>query len=131
MAKEQKAKRPLTEEQKKAQVRKKKEAAFKKKIRTTFMDAGFSYLPSNGKEFKIGFRVVELDYLFIYDNVVLICEDTCGTKKDKDHIRKKSESFQEIKNHLKEFFDWIIATFPDNRALRKFAVCRTRNAFVL
>lgn len=117
MAKEQKAKRPLTEEQKKAQVRKKKEAAFKKKIRTTFMDAGFSYLPSNGKEFKIGFRVVELDYLFIYDNVVLICEDTCGTKKDKDHIRKKSESFQEIKNHLKEFFDWIIATFPDNRAL--------------
>ncbi len=81
------------------------------------MDAGFSYLPSNGKEFKIGFRVVELDYLFIYDNIVLICEDTCGIRKDKDHIRKKSESFQEIKNHLKEFFDWIGTTFPDSRAL--------------
>ena len=81
------------------------------------MDAGFSYLPSNGKEFKIGFRVVELDYLFIYDNIVLICEDTCGIRKDKDHIRKKSESFQEIKNHLKEFFDWMGTTFPDSRAL--------------
>lgn len=81
------------------------------------MAAGFSYLPSNGEEFKIGLRVVELDYLFIYDNVVLICEDTCGKKKDKDHIRKKSESFQEIKNHLKEFFDWMATTFPDDRAL--------------
>lgn len=47
----------------------------------------------------------------------MICEDTCGKKKDKDHIRKKSESFQEIKNHLKELFDWMIATFPDDRAL--------------
>lgn len=117
MVKKKKAKNTLTEEQKKEQVRKKKEAAFKRKIRTTFSAAGFSYLPSNGKEFKIGLRVVELDYLFVYDNVVLICEDTCGKKKDKDHIRKKSESFQEIKNHLEEFFDWMVATFPDDRAL--------------
>lgn len=117
MSKKKKAKKPLTEAQKKEQARKKKEAAFKRKIKTTFMTAGFSYLPSNGKEFKIGLRVVELDYLFIYDNVVLICEDTCGQKKDKDHIRKKSESFQEIKSHLKDFFDWMLNTFPDDRAL--------------
>ena len=117
MAKKKKAKNPLTEEQKKEQARKKKEAAFKRKIKTTFMAAGFFYLPSNGKEFKIGHRVVELDYLFIYDNVVLICEDTCGQKKDKDHIRKKSESFQEIQNCLKEFFAWMIETFPNDRAL--------------
>lgn len=117
MAKKKKAKKPLAEEQKKEQARKKKEAAFKRKIRTTFMAAGFSYLPSNGKEFKIGLRVVELDYLFIHDNVILICEDTCGKNKNKDHIRKKSESFQEIKNHPKELFDWIVATFPDDRAL--------------
>ena len=117
MAKKKKAKNPLTEEQKKEQARKKKEAAFKRKIKTTFMAAGFFYLPSNGKEFKIGHRVVELDYLFIYDKVVLICEDTCGQKKDKDHIRKKSESFQEIQNCLKEFFAWMIETFPNDRAL--------------
>lgn len=47
----------------------------------------------------------------------MICEDTCGQKKDKDHIRKKNESFQEIRNHLKEFLDWMIETFPDERAL--------------
>lgn len=113
MANNTEAKKPLTEEQK----RKKKEAAFRLKIRTTFVSAGFSYLPSNGKEFKIGHRVVELDHLFVYDNVVLICEDTCGKGKDKDHIRKKNESSQEIKNHLKEFFAWMVATFPDKRAL--------------
>lgn len=92
----QKTKKPLTEAQKAGLAKKKKEAAFRRKIKTTFTDAGFSYLSSNGKEFKIGCRAVELDYLFIYDNVILICEDTCSRKKDKDHIRNKSESFQEI-----------------------------------
>lgn len=113
----QKAKKPLTEAQKADLEKKKKEAAFRRKIRTTFTDAGFSYLSSNGKEFKIGFRVVELDYVFIYDNVILICEDTCGQKKDKTHIRKKSESFQEIKTHVREFLQWVRDTFPEKKSL--------------
>ena len=117
MTRKKKARKILTEEQKKERDRKKKEAAFKRKIKTTFIAAGFFHLPSNGKTFKIGYRDVELDYLFIYENVILICEDTCGQKKDKDHIRKKNESFQEIRNHLKEFLDWMIETFPDERAL--------------
>lgn len=52
MAKKKKAKKPLTEEQKKEQVRKKKEAAFKRKIRTTFMAAGFLIFPAMEKSLK-------------------------------------------------------------------------------
>ena len=66
-----------------------------------FIAAGFFHLPSNGKTFKIGYRDVELDYLFIYENVILICEDTCGQKKDKDHIRKKMNLFK--KSGMKHF----------------------------
>jgi len=113
----QKTKKPLTEAQKAGLAKKKKEAAFRRKIKTTFTDAGFSYLSSNGKEFKIGCRAVELDYLFIYDNVILICEDTCSRKKDKDHIRNKSESFQEIETHVMEFLQWVGFTFPEKKFL--------------
>lgn len=115
--KKRKVKKVLTEAQKKELVKKKKEAAFKKKIKTTFVDAGFEYLHTEGKEFKIGHRVVELDYLFIDDNIILICEDTCGNSKDKEHIRKKSESFREIEANRKNFLEWIGTTFPDKNAL--------------
>lgn len=82
--------RILTEEQKLELQKKRKEMAFKKKIRTTFSDAGFTYFSSNNKHFHIGLRVVELDYLFVYENIIIICEDTCGKSKDKEHIRKKA-----------------------------------------
>ncbi|MGI6635489.1 MAG: DGQHR domain-containing protein [Christensenellales bacterium] len=115
--KRQKPRKPLTEAQKLDLAKKRKEAAFKRKIRTTFTGAGFTHLRSAGKHFKIGLRVVELDYLFVYDTVILICEDTCGKEKDKDHIRKKNEASTEIKANLKAFLAWIGDTFPDNRAL--------------
>lgn len=105
--------RILTEEQKLELQKKRKEMAFKKKIRTTFSDAGFTYFSSNNKHFHIGLRVVELDYLFVYENIIIICEDTCGKSKDKEHIRKKSESMSEIQSHQSEFLAWIKATFPD------------------
>lgn len=112
-----KVKKVLTEEQKRERAKKQKEAAFRRKIRATFTNAGFVYLASAGKEFKIGHRVVELDYLFIYDNVILICEDTCGQNRIKDHIRKKSEAFQEIQQNTKEFLSWICNTFPEKQDL--------------
>ena len=45
--------RILTEEQKLELQKKRKEMAFKKKIRTTFSDAGFTYFSSNNKHFHI------------------------------------------------------------------------------
>lgn len=60
-----KIKKPLTEEQKKEQIKKRKDTIFKRRIRDTFSNMGFTYLPSAKKEFKIGYRVVELDYIFV------------------------------------------------------------------
>lgn len=112
-----KVKRVLTEEQKRERAKKQKEAAFRRKIRATFTNAGFIYLPSEGKHFKIGHRDIELDYIFVYENVILICEDTCGKSKDKDHIRNKSEACQEIQNNVKDFLLWLGDTFPERGGL--------------
>lgn len=112
-------KKKMTEEQKKLMLKKRQEKAFKKKIITTFSDAGFTYLRSEGKHFHIGHRDVELDYIFIFDNVIIICEDTTGKNNEKEHIRKKSESFREIKNNVETFLQWIASIFPDNEDMVK------------
>lgn len=110
-----KTKRPLTEEQKKEKLRKRQEMAFRKKIRSTFSNMGFTSIPTTNKEFKIGHRVVELDYLFIYENIWIIGEDTCGKGKNKEHIRKKSEAFQEIQKNVTEFIEWLKREFPEKK----------------
>ena len=107
----------LTEAQKKERAKKIRDAAFKRKIRDAFINMGFTYFPTAHNEFKIGHRKVELDYVFVYENVILICEDTCGKAKDKDHIRKKSESFSEIMSNKKDFIVWLKDVDADKKLL--------------
>lgn len=102
---------------KEAQAKRRQELAFKKKIKSIFIDSGFTYIPTLNKHFKIGLRDVELDYVFIYENVILICEDTCGVKKDKDHIRRKSEAFKEITSDRSKFISWVNETCPEKANL--------------
>lgn len=117
--------RVLTPEQKQEQAKKRKEAAFRRKIRGSFIDAGFIYFPTVGIHFRIGNRVVELDYVFMYENIIIICEDNCKEQKDKDHIRTKNESFSEIKNNSQTFIDWLANTFPEHSdAVKKYRVDR-------
>lgn len=58
------------------QLEKRAKRVFKNKIVKTFSGAGFMYIPTNDQEMYIGLRKVEVDALFIYENIWLICEDT-------------------------------------------------------
>ncbi len=49
----------------------------------------------------------------MYENILVICEDTGSTTHIKEHVRKKHEAFTLIKNNQNEFFDWFKKTFPD------------------
>ncbi|WP_219808293.1 hypothetical protein, partial [Campylobacter concisus] len=92
------------EEIKKARLSRK----FRNSIKNTFIMAGFKYLNTQNKHFKIGHRTVELDFIFIYENIILICEDTATkTDKIKDHVRKKHEGFVEINENLTNFYKWL------------------------
>lgn len=105
-----KKKKKLTEQQ----LINRRDAAFRRKIRATFMNAGFTYLNTLNKHKKIGNRVIEIDFIFLYENVMLICEDTGAASKDKDHIRKKNEAFSEIKENFPNFLEWLCEVFPDS-----------------
>lgn len=124
-------KKILTEAQKKEQLRKRREAAFRKKIRSTFTNMGFISIPTANKHFKIGHRVVELDYFFVYENILIIGEDTCGKGKDKDHIRKKSEAFREIQGNMTDFVMWLQSEFPEKKELiEKYRIDRMRLYYI-
>lgn len=112
-------KKKLTAEQKAAQLKKRKELAFRKKIRSSFTDAGFTYFSTLDKHFPIGTRTMELDYLFLYENIIVICEDNTKQKKDIDHIRNKNESFAEIRNNKTAFLNWLSNTFPEKATMVK------------
>lgn len=112
-------KKKLTAEQKAAQLKKRKVLAFRKKIRSSFTDAGFTYFSTLDKHFPIGTRAVELDYLFLYENIIVICEDNTKQKKDIDHIRNKNESFAEIRNNKTAFLNWLSNTFPEKATMVK------------
>ena len=68
--KKKRARKKLTPEEKAAQLKKRKELAFRKRIRSSFTDAGFTYFSTLDKHFVIGTRTVELDYLFLYENII-------------------------------------------------------------
>ena len=112
-------KKKLTAEQKAAQLKKRKVLAFRKKIRSSFTDAGFTYFSTLDKHFPIGTRTVELDYLFLYENIIVICEDNTKQKKDIDHIRNKNGSFAEIRNNKTAFLNWLSNTFPEKATMVK------------
>lgn len=104
-----KKKKKLTEEEKAIRRR---DRAFRRKIHATFTNAGFTYINTLNKEVIIGKRKVEIDAVFFFENIILICEDTRTTVKPKDHIRNKQEMFDAIGDNFPVFIDWLCSTFP-------------------
>ena len=97
----------------KEQLEKRAKSIFKRKIVKTFTDAGFSYIPTNDQEMFIGLRKVEVDALFIYKNIWLICEDTIRTAEIREHIRTKNEAFGQIIGNIEAFKAKLLEMFPD------------------
>ena len=89
------------------------DAAFRRKIRTVFTDTGFEYFKTDGKNLVIGNRTVELDFVFLFENIFLICEDTTTKRAKRDHIRNKMEAFTEINKHHGIFLEKMKGSFPE------------------
>lgn len=109
------------------QLLKRQKQAFKRKIRNVFTGAGFKYISTNDHEMYIGHRRVEVDSLFIYENIWLVCEDTVQTTNIKDHIRTKNEAVGEIGGHFTEFRDRLVELFPEHESvLTKYSPDRVK-----
>lgn len=86
---------------------------YKRKIRKIFEIAGFVYLATEGKNKFISHRTIEVDMVFIYENIVLVCEDTIRTTEIKEHIQDKHEAFLGINDSKKEYLNCLYADFPE------------------
>lgn len=99
---------PLNSEQ----LLKREKRTFKTKIRNIFTGSGFTYIPTNDQEMIIGLRKVEIDSVFIYENIWLVCEDTVKTSNIRDHIRTKNEAISEINKNLSDFINKLTEILP-------------------
>lgn len=97
-------------------LQKREKTAFKRKIWNAFVGAGFEYIPSNDHQLHVGYRDLEIDSIFVYENVWLICEDTIG-KQSSSHIRTKNEVLHVIRNYLKCFIEQLCECCPDKKEL--------------
>lgn len=65
----------------------------------------------------IGHRKIEVDSLFIFENIWLVCEDTVQTTGIKDHIRTKNEAMEEIRSDFSNFIEKLVELFPQHSTL--------------
>ncbi|PQA60144.1 DGQHR domain-containing protein [Siphonobacter curvatus] len=92
----------------------KKEAALKRRkkvlhnnVLNIFMNnMGFQFLKTDGIHKIFAEQMGELDNIFVYENIVLMVEETISPD-DKEHIRKKYIYFQKIREELPEFLKWL------------------------
>lgn len=105
--KKKKVKKKLTPEERKArkaeQAKKRLATKFKTNIRTIFKNCGFTQIPSREVQLYILDRHGDLDGLYLYENIIVLVEDTAGKSHKPDHIRKK--------------FDFARAVMKDSAAL--------------
>ena len=96
---------------------KQQQTTLKRNIRNTFTGAGFKYIPTNNKQIHIGYRDVEIDSLFIYENIWLICEDTVKTSNVTEHIQTKNEAMGIITSNMQSFVQILCEMFPEQQSL--------------
>ena len=129
MTKKRSSKPKLTKEQ---LAERKKRATFSQHIDSIFVQAGFKKLSVVNRTFRLGEREHELDHLFVYENIIIIAEDTIRDLKQREkaeenglpynvnHKLEKKESAQIIQNNKQAFIDIIKGFAPDCQELQEY-----------
>ena len=73
------------------------------KLKTIFESAGFRHVPADGLHFTVGGRTGELDHIFVWENVVLLCEET-AIKDATKHCTNKIYLHNKISEHWSTSF---------------------------
>lgn len=108
--------------------KKREESKFRTSVKEIFTCSGFNYITSENKEFifetKDGSRTTELDGIFIYENIIVVVEDTCTTSPG-NHLAKKqiifdlaiknkNEFIECLKNNISEFHQYTNKAIYEN-----------------
>jgi DGQHR domain-containing protein len=118
MATKRKRKIKLTPEQKKIKADQRRKALIERKFRidinTVFKNASFEHIVTRDIHFKFKEIKTEFDNIFIYENIVVVVEDTCSTSSDeiRNHLFKKSVSYKVFQENKDEFILYLASIFP-------------------
>lgn len=99
--------KPLTEEIK-----------FHRRLKSMFLSMGMDYVETTHKEIELKNRKVEVDFVLIYKNILIIGEETTAKPKGqnlRDHIRGKKQAFEEITSNFDDFLEWLYELHPDRK----------------
>jgi len=110
----------------------KRRSNFSKQIQEIFTFSGFESLKVKNFQFSLGNRPHELDHCFIYENLIIICEDTIrsiqqkekailnGQAYNRNHKLEKNESAEIILNNLKDFIEIMKNRFSQCEQFLKY-----------
>lgn len=95
-----------------------------RRLKSIFQAMGMTYIETEHKELTLLSRKVELDFVLIYKNIVIIGEETTTNHKNqnlKEHVRKKEEAFQAIDKDFDSFIEWLKDLDPEvEKGLREY-----------
>src|SRR5580698_9655650 len=81
-----------------------------KKLNKTILEMfrlmGFEYIRTGGKHQTFGGQQGEIDNVFIFENIILLCEETLVTNPG-DHLRKKYDFYEKIIANKNDFLNWV------------------------
>lgn len=84
----------------------------RKDIRLIFSNAGFTLAPQEDIEADIDGQKCDLDNVFIFENLVVVAEDTIVTNNKNDHLRKKAEFFKHCDDNKGAFIQFLKTNVP-------------------
>lgn len=93
---------------------------FRAKIRAVFGTAGFTHIRTRDEEIEFKGRKGEFDSIFLFENIVVVAEDTCGSSDTiRNHLLKKDLFYQHLQQHKDAFIEFLEQTFPDFSTAKK------------
>jgi DGQHR domain-containing protein len=91
---------------------------FRQRIQDVFHIAGFVVVPVRGTQLNFLGRQGEFDSVFLFENLIVIAEDTCLRSSDEiyEHVLRKDMFYEHLRKNKNAFVDYLKSTFP---AVRK------------
>lgn len=90
----------------------------KKMLRSVFVDAGFIRIPDmEDKEFSFDGQNTDFDDIFVYENVLVVCERTASISSNiSQHLKPKKIVYDKIQSKKDEFVEFYTGLSADLRS---------------
>jgi len=94
---------------------------FRTQITSVFKSAGFKSISTRNAQIIFKEKEGEFDGVFIYENIVVITEDTCSKTSDqiRAHLLKKDLFYRVLIDNKDEFIEFLEKKFPDFKTAKK------------